>query len=87
MKTKGLKEDLHGMEDYVTATDLDYILVRVSGLLPHAKPKGEWQLMTEAGQPVPGMLTLAKSDAAQFLVSEAVAPSFHRRAVSIGGKL
>ena len=87
MRTKGMKKDLHEMEDSVTCTDLDYLLVRVAGLLPQAQASGEWQLLTEAGQKPPGMLNLAKADVAQFLVQEAVAPSFHRRAVSIGGKL
>lgn len=86
MRTKGLKQDLQGMEDYVTASNLDYLIVKVAGLVPYAQPTGEWQLLTASGQPTPGMLNLSKSDAAQFLVNEAVAPSFHRRIVSIGGK-
>ena len=86
LRTKGLKQDLQAMEDHVTASDVDYVIVKVAALLPSAQPSGQWQLLTEAGQPMPGILNLSKSDAAQFLVNEAVAPSFHRKIVSIGGK-
>lgn len=82
----GPKQDLMAMEDYVTATDLDYVIVKVSALVQYTQPTGQWQLLTEAGQPLPGILNLAKSDAAQFLVNEAVTPTFHRKIVSIGGK-
>lgn len=79
-------KDLYAMEDHVSASDLDYVLVRTAGLTPSAAPAGEWKVLTAGGQGKLGV-SISKSDVAAFMVQEALQPQFHRRPVTIGGKM
>lgn len=78
------KKDLYAMEACVTATELDYVLVRSMGLTPEEPPAGKWKTLTGKGQGTLG-LSISKSDVAQFMLNEVLQPSLHRQPVTIGG--
>lgn len=77
------KKDLYAMEACVCATELDYVLVRGMGLTPEAPPTGKWKVLSARGQGRLG-ISIAKSDVAQFMLNEALEPSFHRQPVTVG---
>ena len=82
--TKSARRDLNAAEDAVRASDLDYLIVRPTGLTPTAQPTGAWKLRScKADGPVD--IEIPKEDVAQFMLQEALAPTLHRAAVTIGG--
>lgn len=79
------RKDLIALEAVVEGSKLDYLLVRPTGLTPEEPPIGSWKLLTAPKQG--GLrLSLAKKDVAEFMIKEAVQPTFHRTAVTIGGE-
>lgn len=77
------KADLEEMEAAVMASSLDYVLVRPMAILPEEPVTGSYDAVSDRGQ---GRLRLsvAKSDVAKCLVDEAVEPTFHRAAITVG---
>eukprot|EP00892_Ulva_mutabilis_P000832 jgi/Ulvmu1/1074/UM105_0033.1 len=80
---RAAKKDLLAMEDHITASGLDYVLVKPMGLTPEAPPTGKWKAVTARGQGGLG-LSVAKSDVAQFMLSEAIEPRLHWQSVTVG---
>lgn len=80
-----VRRDLIALEAAVEGSGLDYLLVRSAGLTPGEPPTGTWKLLTAPKQG--GLnISIAKKDVAEFMVKEAITPSFHRTAVTIGGE-
>lgn len=82
-------KDLIAMEALVTASKLDYLLVRPVGLTPEEPPVDTWHLLTSPDDDMqgggPGLsISVAKADVASFLWAEAITPTFHGRGVTIG---
>jgi hypothetical protein len=75
--------DLTQMEREYRKSDLDFLLVRPTGLGEDVVPRGQWFLQKEKYKDPIGM-KLAKLDAARFMVQEAIRPSLHRQAVVLG---
>ena len=81
---KGAFRDLTLMERAYRATEnLDYLLVRPTGLGEDVVPRGEWFLQKEKYKDPIGF-KLAKLDAARFMVQEAIKPTLHKKAVVLG---
>jgi len=80
---RSARKDLMGLEETVRNSDLDFVLVRPVGLTPSEPPQGSCDrlLSKEDGNL---QFMLSKSDAAAFLLGEALAPTTHGRAVTIG---
>jgi len=80
---RSARKDLYGLEQRVSESDLDYVLVRPVGLTPSEPPQGSCdQLLSREDGTLQFMLS--KSDAATFMLQEALAPTIHNRAVTIG---
>mmetsp|Transcript_6618 Transcript_6618/g.14413 ORF Transcript_6618/g.14413 Transcript_6618/m.14413 type:complete len:243 (+) Transcript_6618:150-878(+) len=80
--------DLNLMEDAVAHSGLDYLIVRPTGLSPDKQPEGQWKLL-KVGDP-PGETVhyeVAKEDVAAFMLSEALRPTLHQTAVTIGSPM
>jgi len=82
---RSVRKDLTSMEEEVLGSDLDYVLVRPVGLTPSEPPRGSCDRLLSR-QDHGGRLEfmLAKSDAARFLLQEALTPTLHSREVTIG---
>lgn len=80
---RSVRTDLTAMEEAVAASGLDYLLVRGVGLTPSERPRGSCDALLSREDHGVGFM-LAKSDAAGFLLREALAPTLHGRAVTIG---
>ena len=75
--------DLTAAEEAVVASDLDYLIVRPTGLTPALEAKGQWKTMEEPSNEKVDF-QVAKEDVAQFMLEEALEPTFHRVARTIG---
>lgn len=81
---KQARRDLNAAEEAVTSSGLDYLIVRPTGLTPTAAATGVWKLRaSKADGPVD--IEIPKEDCAQFMLQEALEPTLHRAAVTIGG--
>jgi hypothetical protein len=77
-------QDLTMMErEYRQTEDLDFLLVRPSGLGEDVVPVGKWFIQKEKYKDHVGY-KLAKLDAARFMVQEAIDPTLHRQALVLG---
>jgi NAD(P)H-binding len=65
--------------------NIDYLLVRPVGIGEDVKPVHKWKLQEEKYRDILGP-NMAKMDVARFMVEEAVRPTRHRDAVSIGSE-
>ena len=84
--SRAVKKDLVAMEKVTVASGLDYLLVRAAGLTPEEKITGRWRLLTDKGSKVnTGFFSIAKSDVGLFMLGEALQPTMHSTAVTIGG--
>jgi len=85
---RSARKDLYGLETVVRESGLDFVLVRPVGLTPQQPPQGSCDRLVSKpakGTKNPGLkFTLAKSDAAAFLLGAALAPTLHNREVTIG---
>lgn len=85
MKTiiRSAVKDLTKAELAAVESGIDYLIVRPTGLDPSMKPKGIWKVIQE---PTSERLTIniAKEDVAQFMLQEALQPTLHRQARTIG---
>mmetsp|Transcript_16295 Transcript_16295/g.19313 ORF Transcript_16295/g.19313 Transcript_16295/m.19313 type:complete len:260 (+) Transcript_16295:511-1290(+) len=85
---RSARKDLYGLEKVVRESDnLDFVLVRPVGLTPQQPPQGSCDHLVS--KPAKGtnsglQFMLAKSDAAAFMLGEALAPTIHSREVTIG---
>eukprot|EP00286_Rhodomonas_abbreviata_P021343 CAMPEP_0181314952 /NCGR_PEP_ID=MMETSP1101-20121128/15102_1 /TAXON_ID=46948 /ORGANISM="Rhodomonas abbreviata, Strain Caron Lab Isolate" /LENGTH=259 /DNA_ID=CAMNT_0023422099 /DNA_START=21 /DNA_END=800 /DNA_ORIENTATION=- len=80
---RSAKNDLIAMESAIMASDCDFLIVRPMGIDPSEKATGKWKLVQnrgEGGLPI----TVSKEDVAAFMLSEALTPSIHKKAVTIG---
>mmetsp|Transcript_20662 Transcript_20662/g.50021 ORF Transcript_20662/g.50021 Transcript_20662/m.50021 type:complete len:109 (+) Transcript_20662:561-887(+) len=78
--------DLTRMEAVVEESGLDYLLVRPMGIDPSEKPTGSFQLIKKSGEG--GLpMTVSKEDVADFMLDEALLPTLHQAAVTIGKKV
>ena len=75
--------DLTAAEEAVVESGLDYLIVRPTGLTPELTAKGKWKTIVE---PSKGKVDyqIAKEDVAQFMLEEALQPSIHREARTVG---
>jgi len=83
---RSVRRDLITQETNVIETDqalIDYVLVRPVGLDPEKERLDTWKLLKSRDD---GGLDIAisKSDVALFMLGEALAPTLHRHAVTIG---
>ncbi|CAE7190659.1 unnamed protein product [Symbiodinium sp. CCMP2456] len=80
---RSTKRDLEQMEEIVSSSNLDYLLVRPLGVDPAELPRNSYKLVTARGQ---GNLpiTVSKEDVALYLFEEAVAPAHSKMGVTIG---
>lgn len=81
--SKASFRDLTKMERSYRASQLDYLLVRPVGIGEEVKPAGTWKLQKEKYKDRLGY-DMAKLDVARFMVQEAIQPTLHNQAVSIG---
>ena len=79
---RSARADLEAAEEIVRATPCDYLLVRPMGLTPSEAPRGSWTILHEERGSLG--ISIAKSDVAEFMLREALEPSFSRTAVTIG---
>ena len=84
---RSARKDLDALETAVRESGLDFVLVRPVGLTPQQMPQGSCDRLL--AKPPKGSKTnlrfaLAKSDAAAFMLGEALAPTLHSRDVTIG---
>lgn len=81
---RSARNDLYALETDVRESGLDFVLVRPMGLTPSEPPQGSCDrlLSREDGGTLEFML--AKSDAAAFMLKEALDPTIHSREVTIG---
>lgn len=80
---RSARKDMYALESEVRESDLDFALVRPVGLAPSEPPRGSCnQLLSRDDGTLQFMLS--KSDAAGFLLREALAPTLHGREVTIG---
>ena len=77
------RRDLMALESVVNESSLDFVLVRSVGLTPSEPPCRSWHILRS---PRDGDLkiSIAKADVAAFMLQEAVQPSIHKDAVTIG---
>mmetsp|Transcript_16310 Transcript_16310/g.32213 ORF Transcript_16310/g.32213 Transcript_16310/m.32213 type:complete len:254 (-) Transcript_16310:36-797(-) len=79
----GALKDLNAMEKNVMGSNLDYLQVRAMGLTPECPPCGKTDVLEKAGD---GKLAMAssKEDVAAFMLQEAMSPTRHQVAVTVG---
>mmetsp|Transcript_15322 Transcript_15322/g.29704 ORF Transcript_15322/g.29704 Transcript_15322/m.29704 type:complete len:240 (-) Transcript_15322:174-893(-) len=81
-------QDLSRLELNVRqAEDIDYLIVRPCGLDPGEVPIGSWKLRTSDSDGSPLAEQVAKADVGQFMVQEALLPTLHNTAITIGQPL
>lgn len=82
---RGVYRDLNAMEKAVRESDLDYLLVRPVGLTPSEPQRGSCDTIVSRNDHGGHLeIFMAKPDAARFLLGEALGPTLHRGAVTIG---
>lgn len=80
---RSVRKDLNELEREVRESNLDYVLVRPVGLTPSEPPQGSCdQLLSKSDRTLNFMLS--KSDAAAFMLQEALVPTIRGVAVTIG---
>ena len=77
--------DLTGAEKALQQSKLDYLLVRPMGLSKERQPQGVYFIQKEKGKDKVGP-DMSKMDCANFVVKEALHPTFHKRGVVIGSE-
>ena len=85
--TRKAFDDLTKMEHLyreLPPDDIDYLLVRPVGISEDAAPKGKWRIQKEKYKDESLGLNMAKMDVARFMVEEALQPTKHQTAVTIG---
>jgi len=75
--------DLEGAEKAYQESNVDYLLVRPTGLAEEAVPTGEWFIQKEKHKDIVGT-NIAKMDCGMYMVKEAVNPTRLRTAVVVG---
>lgn len=76
-------KDLYALETEVRESGLDFAIVRPVGLTPSEPPQGSCdQLLSKHDGNLQFML--AKSDAAAYMLKEALTPTIHNKEVTIG---
>jgi hypothetical protein len=78
-------KDLTAMEKSYRTSNLDYLIVRPTGLGEDVVPVGKWFLQKEKHKDSVG-IDLAKLDCARFMVQEALNPTLHKEAVVVGSE-
>lgn len=83
-------QDLTGAERAIQTaaqenTDFDFLIVRTVLLIDTVVPCGTWLLQMQKYESNHPSDCLAKMDCARFMVQEAIRPTIHNRAVTIGG--
>jgi nucleoside-diphosphate-sugar epimerase len=80
---RSVRKDLNDLEKAVGESGLDFVIVRPVGLTPERAPHGYCDHLLSRDD---GKLefALAKSDAASFMLDEALHPTIHGRDVTIG---
>jgi len=80
---RSARKDLYAMEKEVRESELDYVLVRPVGLSPPQSTQGFCdRLLSKEDGTLKFMLS--KSDAAAFMLGEALDPTIHNKEVTIG---
>ena len=79
-------KDLTKMERAYRSSDLDYLLVRPVGLGEEEVPLNEWFVQESKYKDRVG-LGMAKLDVARYMVEEALRPTRHKTAVTLGSRL
>lgn len=82
---RSARNDLIQLESAVEQSTLDYAMVRPMGLSPEEPPVGRWHILESWDDGSLG-ITIAKKDAAAFMIEEAISPTIHRQAVTLGQK-
>ncbi|KAA8499284.1 hypothetical protein FVE85_6869 [Porphyridium purpureum] len=92
---RSVHADLLAMEAEVVENEqnkcIDYLLVRPVGITPSEPPAGKWKILRSREDGVfagyngrMGGYDISKADVAQFMLQEALTPTLHRTAVTIG---
>jgi len=79
---RSAKRDLLAMENAISTSGLDYVLVRPVGVDPSRSKIGSWLAVTDPIKE-PVELGIAKSDAGLFLLEEALKPTYHKTALTL----
>jgi len=80
---RSARKDLLGLEKAVRESGLDYAIVRPVGLTPSEAPQGSCdQLVSKEDGNLD--ILMSKSDAAAFMIKEALEPTIHGKEVTIG---
>jgi len=82
---RATRNDLYKMEEIVSNSQLNYLLVRPMGLSPDeaSKEKNSWKILSSKSDG-PIHHSIAKIDVGRFMLDEAVEPSHIRTAVTLG---
>lgn len=80
---RSARKDLYALEKGVRESGLDFVIVRPVGLTPSEPPQGSCDQLLSKKDGSLGFL-LSKSDAAAFVLEQALAPTIHNREVTIG---
>lgn len=75
-----VRRDMNGAEAVAQASDVDYVIARPS-VLTNKPGRGTWRESDASGRVG---TSIPRQDVAAFMLREAVTPSYHREAVSIG---
>jgi putative NADH-flavin reductase len=78
-------QDLNEMEVAYKESPLDYLFIRPAGLGEDAVPVNKWFLQKEKFKDAVGV-NMAKMDCARYMVQEALNPTRHKTAVTIGSE-
>jgi len=85
---RSARKDLHSLEKEVFESNLDFVLVRPVGLTPSEPPQGSCDHILSKNEANNGRTSLkfmlSKSDAAVFMLQEALVPTIHSREVTVG---
>jgi putative NADH-flavin reductase len=83
---RSARKDLYALEKVVVESDLDFVLVRPVGLTPSEPPQGSCdRLLSKPNKGGTSLkFMLSKSDAAAFMLEEALTPTIHSQEVTIG---
>lgn len=84
--TRKAYKDLQKMEEiFHSSSDLDYLLIRPTGLGEEVVPCNEYFVQEEKGVDVVG-LELAKLDCARYMVEEALHPTLKQTSIVVGSR-
>lgn len=83
---RGAYDDLCKLEKQVRSSEkaIDYLIVRPVGISDDAVPRNSWKLLKETNKDTNLGVNMAKMDVARFMVQEALNPTEHCEAVTIG---